>query len=131
MIRLTELRLPIDHAPEALEAAIFKRLQISINDLIRYEVFKRSYDARKNIALSFIYTLDLAVKDQDALLTRFANDPYIRPAPDTNAAEVNAPVVAPSPAITALSKRMKSSALLKSVIVSTLVVPLRTAVKSK
>ena len=84
MIRLTELRLPIDHAPEALEAAIFKRLQISINDLIRYEVFKRSYDARKNIALSFIYTLDLAVKDQDALLMRFANDPYIRPAPDTS-----------------------------------------------
>jgi len=84
MIRLTELRLPIDHAPEALEAAIFKRLQISINDLIRYEVFKRSYDARKNIALSFIYTLDLAVKDQDALLTRFANDPYIRLAPDTS-----------------------------------------------
>jgi hypothetical protein len=84
MIRLTELRLPIDHAPEALEAAIFKRLQISINDLIRYEVFKRSYDARKNNVLSFIYTLDLAVKDQDALLMRFANDPYIRPAPDTS-----------------------------------------------
>ena len=84
MIRLTELRLPIDHAPEALETAIFKRLQISTNDLIRYEVFKRSYDARKYIALSFIYTLDLAVKDQDALLMRFANDPYIRPAPDTS-----------------------------------------------
>ena len=84
MIRLTELRLPIDHAPEALEAAIFKRLQISTNDLIRYEVFKRSYDARKNNVLSFIYTLDLVVKDQDALLMRFANDPHIRLAPDTS-----------------------------------------------
>ena len=83
MIRLTELRLPIDHAPEALEAAIFKRLQISTNDLIRYEVFKRSYDARKNNILSFIYTLDLSVKDEEAVLKRLAHDPHIRLSPDT------------------------------------------------
>ena len=68
MIRLTELRLPIDHAPENLEAAICKQLQISINDLIRYEVFKRSYDARKNNVLSFIYTLDLSVKDEECCI---------------------------------------------------------------
>ncbi len=83
MIRLTELRLPIDHAPEALGAAICKRLSISAQDLIRYEVFKRSYDARKNIALSFIYTLDLSIKDEEAVLRRLAHDPHLRPSPDT------------------------------------------------
>ena len=62
MIRITELRLPIDHAPEAVEAAILKRLNLPAKDLIRFEVFKRSYDARKNVALSFIYTVDLSVK---------------------------------------------------------------------
>ncbi len=50
MIRITELRLPISHAPEALEEAILKRLQLKPQDLIRTEVFKRSYDASINHA---------------------------------------------------------------------------------
>ncbi len=83
MIRLTELRLPIDHTPEDLEAAICKKLAILAKDLIRYEVFKRSYDARKNNVLSFIYTLDLSVKDEEAILKRLAHDPHIRLSPDT------------------------------------------------
>ena len=83
MIRLTELRLPIDHTPEDLEAAICKKLAILAKDLIRYEVFKRSYDARKNNVLSFIYTLDLSVKDEEAVLKRLAHDPHIRLSPDT------------------------------------------------
>ncbi len=83
MIRLTELRLPIDHAPEDLEAAICKKLAILAKDLIRYEVFKRSYDARKNNILSFIYTVDLSVKDEEAVLKRLAHDPHIRLSPDT------------------------------------------------
>ncbi|NBV81107.1 MAG: NAD(P)/FAD-dependent oxidoreductase [Burkholderiaceae bacterium] len=83
MIRLTELRLPIDHAPEDLEAAICKKLVILAKDLIRYEVFKRSYDARKNNILSFIYTLDLSVKDEEAVLKRLVHDPHIRLSPDT------------------------------------------------
>ena len=83
MIRLTELRLPIDHAPEDLEAVICKKLAILAKDLIRYEVFKRSYDARKNNILSFIYTLDLSVKDEEAVLKRLAHNPHIRLSPDT------------------------------------------------
>ena len=63
MIRITELRLPIDHAPEAIEAAILKRLNLSSKDLISFEIFKRSYDARKNVALAFIYTVDLSIKN--------------------------------------------------------------------
>ena len=84
MIRITELRLPIDHAPEAVEQAILKRLDLNAKDLISFEVFKRSYDARKNVALSFIYTVDLSVKNEDALLKKFAGDSHIRPSPDTS-----------------------------------------------
>ena len=84
MIRLTELRLPIDHAPEALEQAILKRLHLNPKDLIGFTVFKRSYDARKNVALSLIYTLDISVKDEDALLQKYAGDQHIRVSPDTS-----------------------------------------------
>ena len=58
MIRITELRLPISHPPEAIEEAILKRLQLSSKDLVSFEIFKRSDDARKNVALAFIYTVD-------------------------------------------------------------------------
>jgi uncharacterized FAD-dependent dehydrogenase len=84
MIRITELRLAIDHAPEALEAAIMRFLKITPKDLISFEVFKRSYDARKNVALAFIYTVDVSVKDEAQVLTRFAGNAHVRPSPDTH-----------------------------------------------
>ncbi|MBU3580341.1 NAD(P)/FAD-dependent oxidoreductase [Polynucleobacter sp. 73C-SIWE] len=84
MIRITELRLPIDHTPEAVEIAILKRLNLPPKDLISFEVFKRSYDARKNVALSFIYTVDLSVKDEAAILKKFDGDIHVRPSPDTS-----------------------------------------------
>jgi uncharacterized FAD-dependent dehydrogenase len=83
MIRITELRLAIDHAPEALELAIVRFLKIAPKDLISFEVFKRSYDARKNVALAFIYTVDVSVKDEEQVLTRFAGNVHVRPSPDT------------------------------------------------
>lgn len=84
MIRITELRLPIGHPTEAIEEAILKRLQLSSKDLISFEIFKRSYDARKNVQLAFIYTVDCSVKGEDGVLKKFANDQHIRPSPDTS-----------------------------------------------
>lgn len=83
MIRITELRLPIEHPPEAIEQAILKRLKVDAKDLIQVTIFKRSYDARKNIALAFIYTVDVSIKNEEAILKRFTNDPNIRISPDT------------------------------------------------
>jgi uncharacterized FAD-dependent dehydrogenase len=84
MIHIIELRLPIDHAPEALAAAIVKRLGISANDLLKIDIFKRSYDARKNIALSFTYIVDVVVKNEASVLKRFVDDPQVRLTPDTS-----------------------------------------------
>lgn len=84
MIHIIELRLPIDHPPEALSAAIVKRLSIAADDLLKVDIFKRSYDARKNIALAFTYIVDVVVKDETAVLERFVDDPQVRPTPDTS-----------------------------------------------
>ena len=83
MIRLTELRLPIDHTPEALELAIIKRLHLESKDLVNFSVFRRSYDARKNVALSLIYTVDISVKDEEKVLQKFSGDQHVRVSPDT------------------------------------------------
>ena len=84
MIRITELRLPIDHPPEHLERAVCQQLRIEPSELIRIDLFKRSYDARKNSELSLIYTLDVAVVDEEGVLKKNAHDPHIKPSPDTS-----------------------------------------------
>ncbi|QNT78150.1 NAD(P)/FAD-dependent oxidoreductase [Entomobacter blattae] len=63
MLRLTELKLPLDHSPQALTEAICKRLGIAPHALERYEVTRRGYDARKRGQISFVYTLECYLKD--------------------------------------------------------------------
>jgi uncharacterized FAD-dependent dehydrogenase len=82
MIRLTELRLPLDHSAETLKTAILARLRIAGTDLIDYTVFKRGYDARKRDAIILVYTLDLSVAHEAELLQRLAKDPHISVSPD-------------------------------------------------
>jgi uncharacterized protein len=85
VIRLTELSLPLGADPTALRGAITRRLQIRQGDLLDYTVFKRSYDARKKSStITFVYVIDLTVRDEAAILARFADDPNVRPAPDTS-----------------------------------------------
>ncbi len=84
MLRITELHLPLNHAPEALRPAVVARLGIPDADLIRFDVFKRSYDARKKTAIILIYTVDCAVRDETALLKKFHGDQHIKPSPDTS-----------------------------------------------
>lgn len=83
MLRLTELRLPLDHPPEALTAAIAARLRIPPADLLDFTVFRRSHDARKVNAVTLIYTLDVTVRDEAGVLRRLADDRQVGPAPDT------------------------------------------------
>ena len=83
MLRITELRLPLDHDPAALRPAVVARLGIADADLAAFTVFRRSYDARRKSAIVLIYTVDCEVADEAAVLARHAGDPHLRPSPDT------------------------------------------------
>jgi len=83
MLRITELSLPLDHPPEALEALVRQRLRLKAAEPLSYTVFKRSYDARKkNGEMTFVYTVDCTVADEAALLKRHAGDRQIGLTPD-------------------------------------------------
>ena len=82
MLRITNLRLPLDHAAAALRAAVVARLRVRDADLRDFSVFKRSYDARKKSAIVWIYTLDCEVADEAQLLAANARDANIKRAPD-------------------------------------------------
>ncbi|WP_369929264.1 NAD(P)/FAD-dependent oxidoreductase [Xanthomonas sp. NCPPB 2632] len=84
MIRLTDIKLPLDHAEGALEAAVRARLALGQAGLLGFTVFRRGHDARKRGNIQLIYTLDVEVADEAALLARFAEDKHVQPSPDTS-----------------------------------------------
>jgi uncharacterized FAD-dependent dehydrogenase len=86
MLRITELRLPLDHPPDALRPAVLARLRLTEGQLKAFTVFKRGYDARKKSAVVLIYTLDCELAegvDEGAVLRAFEGDAHVRPSPDT------------------------------------------------
>jgi uncharacterized protein len=84
MLRLSEVKLPLDRTEADIQSAILKKLSIEPKDLIRHTVFKRSYDARKRGAVSFVYVIDVETTREKQLLQRFKKDPHIVPTPDTS-----------------------------------------------
>lgn len=85
MLRLTEIKLPLHHQDEMaeLKARILAKLAITEGELHHFTVFKRGIDARKKSDIQLIYTLDLDVANEQQLLSQFAKDPHVNPAPDT------------------------------------------------
>ena len=82
MIRLTDLRLPLDHPPEALAPAAARRLGVAPEAIRELTVCRRGYDARKRTNIVSVYTLDLTLADEAEVLHRLAADPQVRPTPD-------------------------------------------------
>ncbi|MBK6415579.1 NAD(P)/FAD-dependent oxidoreductase [Thermomonas sp.] len=88
MLRITELKLPLDHDEAALPAAIVARLGIKPDELTAYSVAKRSYDARKRGAIVLIYSVDVDTPREAELLARPQQEPgrsgsKVIPTPDT------------------------------------------------
>jgi len=82
MLRLTEVKLPLDHPEQALRATILKRLAISPDQLLRFEIHRRGFDARKRGEIALIYTLDVEVKNEAAVLKRLRGDKHLTRTPD-------------------------------------------------
>jgi uncharacterized FAD-dependent dehydrogenase len=82
MLRLTEIKLPLDHLEDELKTAILRKLQIPPEELIRYSIFKRSHDARKRGEIALVYILDIETTQDELLLQRFKKDPHVMVTPD-------------------------------------------------
>ena len=84
MLRLTELKLALDHGPDAIGAAILKRLEAPAEDLIDYAVVRRAHDARRKSAIAAVYSVDVNLRNEAAILARFAGDGRVQQTPDTS-----------------------------------------------
>jgi uncharacterized protein len=84
MLRLTDIKLPLNHTEAQLLQSVVEKLGCSNEDVKQMLVFKRGFDARNKSDIQLIYTLDLEIADEAALLTKFIKDPHVRPSPDTS-----------------------------------------------
>src|SRR6185312_17214049 len=86
MIRLSEIKLPLSDAENPatpLQAAAAGILHLTPADILRVDVFKRSFDARK-AELMAVYIVDVEVAPtlEATLLAKFTGNPHIQPTPD-------------------------------------------------
>ena len=90
MLRLTQITLPLDYVEADIPAAILQRLAraaVRADDVLSYRVFRRGYDARKKSAIVFVFTLDVELRDEAAVLRALAaqqDTTQIGPTPDTS-----------------------------------------------
>ena len=94
MIRISELKLPLDHPVDALPELAARTLGVLPSQFLTLQLFKRSFDARKAELLQ-VYIVDVALDAalEADLLARHVGHPHIRPAPDM---AYRAPVAAPA-----------------------------------
>ena len=86
MLRLNELKLPLDHEPEAIGDALCRRLKLEHAQLLEPpRVVKRSVDARRKSNIQLAYSVEFGLEPglEQRLLKRFTRDPHLQPAPDT------------------------------------------------
>ncbi|NRA15492.1 MAG: NAD(P)/FAD-dependent oxidoreductase [Oceanospirillaceae bacterium] len=82
MIRLTNLKLALDHNEDDLKNIIMFTLKISGEQLLDFTVFRRGIDARKKRNIVLLYTIDVQTTEEEALLTKFTDNQSIRLTPD-------------------------------------------------
>jgi len=87
MLRLTEIKLPIvdhDHDDyDTLSSLVVQRLKIPLTDLLSVSIYRRGYDARKKSQILLVYSLDVEVKNEAAIIKKFQHDSKVSISPDT------------------------------------------------
>lgn len=84
MLRLTDIKLPLDHSSSALKQEVIRKLKLQDSELLELTIFKRSYDARKSDSIFLIYSLDveLTAAAETRCLEQFAGQGFVKPSPD-------------------------------------------------
>ncbi len=83
MLRLSELRLPLDHPPAALATAARTRLNLPPNTPLNTQIARRGHDARNRRAITLVYTVDITLDPALERRILAIPDPRITPTPPT------------------------------------------------
>ena len=73
MIRIQQIKIEPGQGKEELKAAIGKAIRARDGEIIRYQILRKSVDARKKDDIKLVYTVDAEVVDESAVLRRVHN----------------------------------------------------------
>lgn len=90
MIRINQIKLPLEHTKEQLEQKICKALKINREQILNYRIAKKSIDARKKPQLQYVYAVDVTAASEERILKKvndnnimlIKNRKYELPAPN-------------------------------------------------
>jgi uncharacterized protein len=82
VIRLTELRLPLDYTEDKVAPEICRVLGIAPGELRQWQLYRRGFDARNRAAIAAILTVDVTLDDEAGTLARHHGNHHVQPAPD-------------------------------------------------
>ncbi len=68
MIRIRQIKLPINHNKEDIENKILNKLKINKQELKGFKINKKSIDARKDI--NYVYEIDAEIKNESKILNK-------------------------------------------------------------
>lgn len=70
MLRLTNLRFPLDGDEKTLRSLICKKVRLSPEKLLSCRIVRRSVDARDKLDVHFVVNVDFSVPDESVVLKR-------------------------------------------------------------
>lgn len=70
MIRINQMKLPVDHKPEELAAKAAKLLGIPADEIKALTIVKQSLDARKKDRIHYTYTVDVEVSGESRVVKK-------------------------------------------------------------
>ena len=77
MLRLSNLRVPLDAASGSLRPLLEKKLSLQPGELLSWRIVRRSVDARDKSDVHFVYTVDISAADESRLRKRNRSLTYV------------------------------------------------------
>jgi len=81
MLRVFEIKLPLDHSQDDLLRAISDALQVPARELLSWEIRRQAIDARKKTTIRLIYTVDVCLCHEEQVVSKSLANRVI-PTPD-------------------------------------------------
>ncbi len=79
MVRVTEVKLPLDHDEADLKQALYNRLKQFPSE---YQVIRRGYDARRRGDIQLVYTIDCSIDNEEEFLRNHSLDRNLSKTPE-------------------------------------------------
>lgn len=73
MIRISQLKLPVDHKPGDIKKKAAKLLRISPDAIKKLNIVRQSIDARKKEEILYIYTVDIETEKEGQIVKKAKN----------------------------------------------------------